>query len=293
MLIQPIPLQSATVKLSEFGRVKVEIFDRLDGLEACWNALQEDGVCSLYQDFEWVKRWTELVSIHARMRPRLVIVRVESECLMILPLALRKRGPFTIAGWLGDSHSNYHMGLYARPFLQKISADSFINLVNAITDQLEGADILELCCQPVDWQGYTNPFTHLDWQESHNPAFALNLEGGFEQTLNRINGSRKRKKYRWQTNKLKDVDGPHLHIATTEKEVDTLLDVAFEQMAHRFNRAGIWNRFNDKGVTDFMRSLAKSSLGTTQPTLMVYGLSVDGKIRATMAGGISVQPKTN
>ena len=50
--------------------------------------------------FEWVKRWTELVSIHARMRPRLVIVRVESECLMILPLALRKRGPFTIAGWL-------------------------------------------------------------------------------------------------------------------------------------------------------------------------------------------------
>ena len=48
----------------------------------------------------------------------------------------------------------------------------------------------------------------------------------------------------------------------------------------------IWNRFEDVGIDPFVRQTAVSSLDTPNPQLMVYGLEIDGKLRATLAGGI-------
>ena len=278
--------KSLSLETAGLGQLEVEICDDFGKLKAEWNQLEEEGVCSLYQRFDWIGEWTRKVAVPARMHPRLVIGRQGDVPMFILPLGLRKRGPFNVATWLGDSHSNFHMGLFAKSFIQNAHPQDVRDMMACVTKNLGRVDVLEMCCQPVVWQGFTNPFTFLDWQESHNHGFALDLREGFDAAINRKNGSRKRKKHRWQRNKLVSVGGAELKVARTEEEVDAFMDVAFQQLGKRFDRAGIWNRFEDEGIHAFMRQIAKNALHHEEPELLIYGLEIDGKIRATMAGGI-------
>lgn len=277
---------SFQLETAGLGQLEIEIGEDFGKLKADWNLLEAEGVCSLYQRFDWISEWTKKVAGPARMKPRLVIGRQGDIPMFILPLGLRKRGPFNVATWLGDSHSNFHMGLFAKAFIQNARPQDVRDMMESVTRNLGRVDVLEMCCQPVVWQGFTNPFTFLDWQESHNHGFALDLSEGFDAAINRKNGSRKRKKHRWQRNKLVPVGGADLKVASTEAEVDAFMDVAFQQLGKRFDRAGIWNRFEDEGIHKFMRQIAKNALNHEEPELLIYGLEIDGKIRATMAGGI-------
>ena len=286
MLTRPIPLNSTDLETIGFGKVTIEVFEDFQPLESQWRHLEGTGVCSVYQRYDWISNWANNVAEPARMEKRIVFGHHNGSPLFILALGFRHRGPFTIATWLGDSHSNFHMGVYSKSFVQNVRPDDIRNVIKCITDNIGHADILELCCQPVMWQGYTNPLTFLHWQESHNHAFALDISDGLDAALNRKSGARKRKKIRWQQNKLKPVGGATLRIAETEAQVNEFLDVSFSQMAKRFDQAGIWNRFEDEGVGSFMRELATLSLGKQEPELMIYGLEIDGKLRATFAGGV-------
>ena len=286
MISQPEPLFNHSVETSGFGVITLSTFDEFTPLESAWRALEDGGICTTYQRYDWVKGWAENVAPPAKIRPRLVLAMRGDEPLFVLPMGLRHRGPFVVCGWLGDSHSNFHMGLYSKYFVQNALPGDIRSIIQQVTKYLGHADILELCCQPVVWQGQTNPLTFLRWQESHNHAFALDLSEGFDAAINRKNGSRKRKKYRWQTNKLKDVGGAELVVADNEETANEILDVSYAQLGRRFDKAGIWNTFRDDGVETFFRELAISSLNKPEPELLLYGLKIDGKFRATFAGGI-------
>ncbi len=123
-------------------------------------------------------------------------------------------------------------------------------------------------------------------KESHNHAYALDLSDGFDAALDRGNGARKRKKFRWQTNKLKPVGGATLLIADTPDACRRILDAAFAQMAVRFTRSGIWNTFDDAGAQTFFRNAALRSLAEPEPELRLFALEIEGEIRATFAAGI-------
>ncbi len=267
------------------GDVEVFITEDFASLERQWRALEGQGIGSLYQRYDWMKIWAESVGRPAKVSPRLALISHGDETLCILPLSVRMRGPFKMVTWLGDSHTNFHMGLYSRHFLQSAKPDDVRGLIDHVIGQLGKQDILELCCQPVMWQGYTNPITFLKSQQSHNHAFALSLEPDFDAALNRNNGARKRKKYRWQQNKLREHGGAELLIARTVEDVDRILDVSMQQMSRRFSRSGIWNRFEDAGVMSFFRELAIAELDKEKPSLRLYGLEIAGEIRATFAGG--------
>ena len=270
-----------------FGSLDVRISSDFEALRDAWLALEVDGVFSLYQRFNWMKSWYEKVGKPARVVPRLIEISLRGQPICILPMGLRSRGPFRILSWLGDTHTNFHMGLYSREFLKGAKPDDIRSLIDYITSKVDGLDVLELCCQPVVWQGHSNPFTFLPWQEAHNHAFALELNSDFNAVLDRKNGPRKRKKHRWQKNKLKDVGGAKLLIAETVEDVDRILDTSMKQMSRRFDRSGIWNRFEDIGVGDFFRELAIAELGKETPALKLYGLEIDGELQATFSGGVS------
>ncbi|MEL6947071.1 MAG: GNAT family N-acetyltransferase [Pseudomonadota bacterium] len=267
----------------------ITVYEDAELLHSQWLELEAEAACSIYQRYDWIAQWTAHVGVKAKIRPVFFVGRLGRDTQFIMPMGLHKRGPFHVLSWLGDSHTNFHMGLYAPSFLAKVKPDEFKRLIEALTTSLASSlgrvDVLELCCQPISWQGHTNPFTYLPRQASHNHGFALDLRPSFDEALKRKNGSRKRKKLRWQTNQLKPHGGFTVARAETPSEVDAALDAAFGQMALRFDRAGIWNRFNDPGVEVFMRTLAKASLGSDEPPMVVYSLNIDGGIRATFAGG--------
>ncbi len=277
---------TSQVEVASFGCISVCVHDCFEGAEASWRTLEQTGIGSVYQRFDWVQRWACQTSNGLKMTPRIVVGTRGDELLFVLPLGLQRRGGLAVAGWLADSHSNFQMGLFAPRFMEAVCAEDMQVLVKEIIQVMGSVHLLELCCQPESWNGYVNPFSYLSGQESPNHAFALKLDGSFREILDRKNGSRKRKKHRWQKNQLAAVGGHKLRIASTPQEVNDFLDVTFEQMARRFKRTGVWNRFQDPGIADFMREMALNSLGEQEPALMIYGLEIDNALRATFAGGI-------
>ncbi len=278
---------SAAIATSGLGNVRLSRFESPKDVEALWKVLEQNAVCSAYQRFDWVNGWLETIGKAANVRPEIVVVSRDGEALALFPLAVRKRGPFRVLGWLGDSHTNFHMPLMTPEFLAKTARSDMLAIMGQLPVLIEGCDTLELCCQPEVWKGHANPMAFVGAEESHNHAYALDLNGGFDAALDRGNGARKRKKYRWQCNKLKPVGGARLLIADTPEACRRILDAAFAQMAVRFTRSGIWNTFDDAGAEAFFRNAALRSLAATEPELRLFALEIEGEIRATFAAGIS------
>jgi CelD/BcsL family acetyltransferase involved in cellulose biosynthesis len=286
MLEKPSPMNTAHVTLRGAGSLEISLFEDILAVEEDWKWLQTHGICSLYQRFEWVKAWTQNVAGSISMQPRIVVGKCGGKPMFILPLGLSKKGPVKFVTWLGDSHSNFYMGLFDQSFIENSDEQDVRDMMACSLATMGRVDVLALGSQPLTWLGFDNPLALLKRQVSHNHAFALDLNDGFEAAVNKNNGSRKQKKYKRQQKLLSDVGGATLRIASSEVEIDALLDTSFAQMAGRFRQAGIWNRFEDEGVAHFVRQVAKSALGESEPQLLIYGLEIDGKIRATFAGGI-------
>lgn len=282
----PVPIEESKLDLEATGTIDVAVYGDVTGLRAEWDDIAARSPSSLYQTFEWVETWSRHAGRGAKMSPRIVVGRKRGKVLFLLPLSTYRRGIYRMVSYLADTHSNFCMGLFDTDLIPRLTIADMKALVAKLSELLAPVDVLEFCCQPVGWNETTNPFALLRWQQSHNMGYALSLEGGFEAALNRRNGARKRKKFRWQTNRLKAVGGGHLRVASTPQEVDRFMDRAMELTAKRFNKAGIWNTFENDGVVPFFRELATSSLAMKDPALLIYGLEIEGKLRAVFAGGI-------
>lgn len=279
-------LNSEQYETRSIGLVSVTIHEHLSDVEAAWRALESAGVCSTYQRYEWIASWVESVAASKGMSPRLVMGVCGNNTQFIFPFGLVSRGSLKLVTWLGDSHSNYFMGVMAKSFAAEVQREDMQLLFNGILSQLGPIDMVDLSCQPRLWLGVKNPLSFLHTRESNNHAYALDISEGFDKALDRKNGARKRKKFRWQQNKVAEYGGASLQVANTEEDVDRILDIAFSQMAIRLGQAGIVNRFSDNCIDPFVRKLAKSSLGQSEPHLLLFSLEVGGEVRATLAGGI-------
>ncbi|MEN0040605.1 MAG: GNAT family N-acetyltransferase, partial [Pseudomonadota bacterium] len=280
------PIAQSGLNLKATGPIELSVYRDVASLRHEWNDIVSRAPASLYQSFDWVETWSRQAGRGAKMQPRIVVGRKDGKVLFLLPLSTYRRAFYRMLSFLADTHSNFCMGLFDRDLIPRLTKADMQALIAELAELLAPVDVLEFCCQPVGWDDTTNPFALLRWQQSHNMGYALSLEGGFDAALNRRNGARKRKKFRWQTNKLKSVGGAHLRIASTPQEVDSFMDRAMELTSKRFDRAGIWNTFQNEGVVPFFRELATSSLGQDEPALLLYGLEIEGKLRAVFAGGI-------
>jgi len=278
-------LGSGDTLSDSFGKIRLSVFENFDAVESQWRDLESQGPATLYQRFDWVKAWASTVGKSAELDPRIVVATQRQKTLFILPLVIRKSGPAKVVEWLADSHSNFQMGLYSEQFLGACKSQDIIQIMSQIAKLLDGTDLMSLRCQPEILFGYANPMATLQGHKSSNPAFALDLGGGFDAALERINGTKRRKKYRWQMKQLGDQNRVRLKIASTQQEVADVLQTAFAQMATRFGNLGIKNVFADAAPQNFFRGLAAQSLGDAKPTLRLYALEIEGKIRATLAGG--------
>jgi CelD/BcsL family acetyltransferase involved in cellulose biosynthesis len=91
---------------------------------------------------------------------------------------------------------------------------------------------------------------------------------------------------RWQANTLAPVGGHRFIHATDRGTALSLLDDFLRQKNAQFAEAGIDNVFADRGTVDFFRSLVVRSIGEPAPLIELYGIEIEGTVRATFAAGI-------
>ncbi|PLX39324.1 MAG: hypothetical protein C0606_02010 [Hyphomicrobiales bacterium] len=267
--------------------VSVHVTDTFDAAREAWLALEATGLFTAYQRYEWISSWHRHVGAASGVEPRIVTVEKDGRPVLVLPFGLTRGQLGTIIRFLGGTHANYNLGLFDRDFMAEIDATTLFDILKRVGAADDQIDLIHLCNQPHVWQGQRNPFSLLPNHPAANNAFATTLMPDFDALLKERRGSRGRKKLRWQKNALKDVGGYRFIRATTVAEASRILDAFCAQKAERFDAQGIHNAFANKGVDAFLTELIAHSIDSDTPAIELYGLEIDGKLRATYAGGVA------
>ena len=228
------------------------------------------------QSASWVSNWTTATGAD------IVVATLACEGRPALSLALEviQRGPFKLARFTGGRHANGNFAAADPRFLPAVDGPAIHSMFKAIAKARPDIDLISLERLLPDLDGVANPLAALPGFPSPNLALAVDLDGGFDALLSRASGKRKRKKHRSQTRKFEAV-GPFRRIeARTRDEVDRLLDAFLEMKEARFAKMGIANVFGDKQVRDFFRALFADALTEENPSFLLHGLDVAGKLRA-------------
>ncbi|CDX11218.1 conserved hypothetical protein [Mesorhizobium sp. ORS 3324] len=228
------------------------------------------------QSASWIRNWA------AKTKADMVVATLNVEGRPALSLALEvvRSGPFRVARLAGGRHANGNFPAADTRLLPRIDGPAIHSLLAAIAEVRPDVDLVSLERLLPDLASVANPLAALPNFASPNLALAVDLDGGFDALLSRASGKRKRKKHRSQTRKFEAVGSFGRIEARTPEEVDRLLDAFFEMKEVRFAKMGIANVFGDEEVRAFFRALFADALAEEQPSFLLHGLEVAGKLRA-------------
>ncbi|MBZ9872553.1 GNAT family N-acetyltransferase [Mesorhizobium sp. BR1-1-9] len=243
---------------------------------AAYAAFCRSAVFAPAQSAVWIRNWA------AQVEPDTVVAMLNCEGRPVFALALEvvSHGPFRVARFMGGRHANGNFVATDPQWLARADSAALRMILAAIARDRPDIDLIALERLLPDLDGVANPLASFDHFDSPNLSLAVDLAGGFDALLSRASGKRKRKKHRSQTRKFEAV-GSHRRIeARTADEVARLLDAFFEMKESRFRRMGIANVFGDDQVRAFFRALFTGALAEDNPSFVLHGLEVAGKLRA-------------
>ena len=217
--------------------------------------------------------------------PHILTATLRGRPAMLLPLS-RKDGPFPELSWIGGSHVNFNTGLYSRELLRHAGAEEMREALRFLKASSGSNTVLCLCNQIGGWNGYSNPMISLPHQRAANPAFFMDLSGGFDAMLEAGNAKRKRKKFRQQCRTAEAMGGYRLISGDAPETAQELLGKFLAQKASRLKALGLTDVFAAPGARDMLKRLADHSSNTGEPLLKLYGLEVGGKVRAVFGCGL-------
>lgn len=228
------------------------------------------------QSPEWVTGWAEA----AKADMVVATLRLRDRPVMSLALEICRQGPFRVARFAGRKHANGNFPAADVQWLAQANLGDLQKIVAAIKAARSDIDILTLERLATDFDGLPNPLLKLPSSQSPNVALAVDLAGGFEAVLGRTSGKRKRKRHRSQARKYEAIGGARRLLATTEAEVNAMLDAFFAMKEQRFGAMGITDVFGPAEARSFFRRLFADALGQDKPAFVLHGLEVAGKYRA-------------
>ncbi|HXT08624.1 MAG TPA: GNAT family N-acetyltransferase [Roseiarcus sp.] len=172
----------------------VEVCGELAAAREAWGEL--GAAAGAYQTYGFAQ------ACAAAFGGRLAIVVARDEAgrlAALLPLQIARCGPLKIAGFLGGSWANYHMGLF-RPGANWCGDD-----VAALLRQVgrsAGVDLFAFASQPLRWEGLANPLAQLPCAPAPSPAFASALPANPSDWLDARFSRASQKKLRKKARKL-------------------------------------------------------------------------------------------
>jgi CelD/BcsL family acetyltransferase involved in cellulose biosynthesis len=265
--------------------IDLSVHDRIDSLKAEWKAAETSATVSVYQRYEWVEAYLKSLKGKRRVQPFIIVGRYKGEVVFILPCQLNGRIIRRLK-FIGGKHVNFNLPIIPERYVGMMTQQCFAIVYERVRELVPGIGYLAFCCQPESWKGVRNPVISIAHQRSANPAFVLDLAGGFDETLARGNGKRKRKKFRQQCRQVEAFAGYQLIKPNNAREVGQIIDIFFEQKSRRLNEMGVRDVFAEASVRDFLLDMALRSLDMDSPLLQLYALKVGDDIAAVFGAGI-------
>jgi CelD/BcsL family acetyltransferase involved in cellulose biosynthesis len=272
----------AQTRAAPAAAVDVAVIDSLAEAEAVWHHLEAHGTVSPYQRFAWVRAFVD--GLGEATRTRVIVLRDPSGTpLLAMPVTLGRLGLLRYAGSTGGKHANFHLPLIAAEASGRLTPAALRDALMEAGRRI-GVDQFVLRNMPAVWAGVPNPLALPEARPSPSDAFRLDLADDAEATFRRAMSNDARKKLRKKEKYLAALGHVDCLVATSEAEVNAILEVFFHQKAARMREIGVADPFGDAGTRAFVRQACLAGLGDGSPAIELYALRVDGRIVATFGG---------
>ncbi len=280
--ISPIGAAGATQQIHA-GSMAVTVHRDYGEIEKAYARLSATATVPALQSPQWVRLYQTFHGGHFAH----VCMGMPGHELLILPLEMTRRHGVNVLGYAGGSHANGNFPVIDRALWHDTATLAAGAVAAALRQSNIGADVVILERQLGAHDGIANPFVTPASAPSPNLALAADLSQGFDHLMSVISGKRKRKKNRSQARKFEAAGGYEFARATTQEDVDRLLDSFFESKELRFRASGITNVFGSAEIQRFLRALFKGELGSAKPRFFLDALKVGGRIRAVTASSVT------
>ncbi|MCG6204387.1 GNAT family N-acetyltransferase [Rhodopseudomonas sp. HC1] len=267
------------------GRIaRVEILRDMAAAEPIWRLLEEPEQFSTpYQRFDLLNAWQRQVGCADGIEPFIVVASdAERRPMLLMPLGLQRRFGVRIASFLGGKHPTFNMPLWRRDVASMADSRDIAALIAGLRGVPDGADVLALCQQPLRWRDLSNPLALLPNQPSVNDCPVLRLEPGAPASDRISNSFRRRLKSKEK--KLQALPGYRYVQATTDADIDRLLDAFFRIKPIRMAAQKLPNVFAEPGVGDFVRQACHAELASGGRAIDIHALQSDDEMIALFAG---------
>jgi CelD/BcsL family acetyltransferase involved in cellulose biosynthesis len=272
------PARSKSCRIAE-----VDLLADLDRAETVWRNLEDQQHFSTpYQRFDFLRPWQRLVGAREGLRPLVVIAYDRDRVpLLLLPLVLREAWGIRTAHFMGGKHATFNMALWNREFATVASRADLEVLFAAIRER-SGADVLAFSQQPLTWQDLPNPMALLPRQPSANDCPMMTIVPGAPAAARVSHSLRRRLKAKER--KLKALPGHRYHVASSDAEINRLLDAFFRIKPQRMAEQRLPNVFAEPGVENFIRDACMAPLSGGGRVIEMHALENDAEVVAIFAG---------
>lgn len=257
---------SAWASDSEFT---VSVSHCLDGVEQTWRALSAD-VESPGQDFDFVRLWAQVFET-PEADQFFITASLDGEPIALLPLRRRSVGGIRVLSWFAGSHVGGNAPLLDIERMATLTPHQRRTLWLAMTEAVEGADILSLKYVP-DHALFAELGERLEADILYRARFS-----SWEEANTTQRSKSRRKHDRQQGERLEALGTVGFEEISGGSEALAVLDVMFRQRAARFAAMGVRDPFADERTRAFYD--ATVAPGSSVP-VKLHVLRLDGEIVA-------------
>lgn len=262
---------------------RLDLFEDMEAAHAAWSEIEAIAPHSCYQRHDWCSAWFDTIGRARGLTPAIAVARDDTNSVVaLLPLGVRRRGPFRLCEFLGGKDANFAFGLF-HPDARFDAAETLRLLREA--GRLARVDLLALTNQPRDWEGAGNPLAALPHQASPSDGYKARLSGDGAGYLRGRLSKEARKKLRRKEEKLGEI-GPVRHVIAGDAAMGrAILQVFAVQKSSLLKRKGVDNPFGNPETQAFLNRIAIAPLERGETAIVeLHALLCGARIVATFAG---------
>lgn len=257
---------------------RVDVVRNMAESEPRWRAFEGPEYLSTpYQRFELLDAWQKSIGKHEGALPFIVIGQRCGQSATAVAAARRlPRERREGRAFHGGKHPTFNMGLWRRDFAETVTRAELDALVSAIGGEGDGIDVLAFAQQPQRWQNIINPLALLAGQPSTNACPMMTMTPGCK-SEDRISTSTRRR-LRNKERKLQSLPGYRYSVATTDADINRILDAFFIIKPQRMALSKLPDIFSDEATKAFVRSTCLAKLPNGDRAIELHALECDGEL---------------
>jgi CelD/BcsL family acetyltransferase involved in cellulose biosynthesis len=266
--------------------LQIHIYNDFRSAEKAWRYLEENGLYTAYQRYDWLEAWHRNIGAKEGIEPFLITLYEGDKPVSLLSLAKETKYTKSLV-FMGGKHNNYNMPLFMTEYEEAIRGCFKNHFISCLKTHAADINLVSLQNQPFSWEGYDNPLKILPNQPSPSFSFKLALREDFDALASDIRGNNSLRKLRRKERRLSENDDFKVKSVETEEEVEKVFQAFLKQKRERFKELGIENIFDEPNTLNFFHEVALKSVKEAPGLFLFHYLESHGEIRATYGGGLA------